>query len=126
MPESRLSLDCCQTLYGLFGVSGSILRLTLKTGLEGGGDCELGGGLGSVVGGLESESSEDFVELGYDSFCSENLREKEGPKNPDTAPPGRGLSGWFRWCNVPGLGLRGPGLLQGDEILLCDCLDDDM
>ena len=66
------------------GVSGNIRRDARWTG-------EVlywvpGGGEGSV-GGVESfsESSDDLFELGYDSFCSENLRdvdemENDGPK----------------------------------------------
>ena len=83
-PESRLSRDCCHTLYGDFGVSGSILLDTLRIGEVGGGEPLppfKGGGEGSVVGGLESESSDDLVEFGYDSACSENLRGKN-PQNP--------------------------------------------
>ena len=69
-------------MYGDFGVSGSILLDTLRMGEVGGGELlpPFGGGEGSVVGGLESESSDDLVEFGYDSVCSENLR--GNPKNP--------------------------------------------
>ena len=55
-------------------------------GEVGGGELllPLGGGEGSVVGGLESESSDDLVELWYDSICSENLLGKKPQKPPGT------------------------------------------